>query len=71
MGEEGMRIRVNGEEKSFDGPLTAALLLESLGLDPRLVVVEKNGVIVERSELGREEVGEGDVLEIVRLVGGG
>lgn len=66
-----MRIRVNGKEKSFDGPLTAALLLESLGMNPRLVVVEKNGVIVERSELGGEEVGEGDVLEIVRLVGGG
>jgi thiamine biosynthesis protein ThiS len=66
-----MRIRVNGKEKSFDGPLTVALLLERLGMDPRLVVVEKNGMIVERSELGKEEIGEGDVLEIVRLVGGG
>ena len=66
-----MRIGVNGEEKSFDGPLTAALLLERLGMNPRLVVVEKNGVIVERSELGGEELEEGDVLEIVRLVGGG
>ena len=66
-----MRIRVNGEEKRFDGPLTAALLLERLGMKPRLVVIEKNGVIVERSALGEEEIGEGDVLEIVRLVGGG
>ena len=66
-----MRISVNGEEKNFDGPLTAALLLEHLGMNPRLVVVEKNGVIVERSEWGEEEVEEGDVLEIVRLVGGG
>ena len=66
-----MRIRVNGEEKNFDGPLTAVRLLERLGLDPRLVVVEKNGVIVERSELGGENLEEGNVLEIVRLVGGG
>ena len=66
-----MQIRVNGEEKSFDGPLTAALLLERLAMTPRLVVVEKNGVIVERSELGREDLEEGDVLEIVRIVGGG
>jgi thiamine biosynthesis protein ThiS len=62
---------VNGEEKNFDGPLTAALLLERLGLEPRLVVVEKNGVIVERSELDGENLEEGDLLEIVRLVGGG
>jgi thiamine biosynthesis protein ThiS len=66
-----MQIRVNGEEKSFDGPLTVALLLELLAMNPRLVVVEKNGVIVERSELGREDLEEGDVLEIVRIVGGG
>ena len=66
-----MRIRVNGEEKNFDCPLTAVRLLERLGLDPRLVVVEKNGVIVERSELGGENLEEGNVLEIVRLVGGG
>jgi len=62
---------VNGEEKNFDGPLTAALLLERLGLEPRLVVVEKNGAIVERSELDGENLEEGDLLEIVRLVGGG
>ena len=66
-----MRIVVNGEEKSFDGPLSAALLLEHLGMNPRLAVVEKNGVIVERSGLGGEVLEEGDVLEIVRLVGGG
>ena len=66
-----MRISVNGREKSFDGPLTAARLLERLGMDPRLVVVERNGVIVERSDLGGEKIEEGDVLEIVRLVGGG
>ena len=66
-----MRIGVNGEEKSFDGPLTAALLLDRLDMNPRLVVVEKNGAIVERSELGKEEIEEGDVLEIVLLVGGG
>jgi thiamine biosynthesis protein ThiS len=66
-----MRVIVNGEERSFDGPLTAALLLERLDMNPRLVVVEKNGEIVERSDLVKEEIEEGDVLEIVRLVGGG
>jgi sulfur carrier protein len=46
-------------------------LLESLDLDPRLVVVEHNRRIVRRPELRGTPVEDGDAVEIVHFVGGG
>jgi thiamine biosynthesis protein ThiS len=46
-------------------------LIESLGLDPRMIVVERNREIVRRPDLDRTPVEDGDVLELVHFVGGG
>jgi len=40
-------------------------------VSPRAVAVEHNGVIIERDEYARTTLGEGDAVEIVRMVGGG
>jgi len=66
-----MEITVNGEKQHHRGPLTIGCLLQSLGIDPRSVVVERNLQIVERSEMENEPVGAGDTIEIIRFVGGG
>lgn len=46
-------------------------LLESLGISPPPVVVERNLRIVPRHELEKEPVADGDSIEIIRFVGGG
>ena len=66
-----MEIRINGETTLYGGRPTVTALLESLGISPGTVVVEKNRRIVPRHELDCEPVGQGDVIEIVRLVRGG
>jgi thiamine biosynthesis protein ThiS len=66
-----MRLTVNGKPREAEGPLTLLGYLESLGINPRIVAVEHNGEIVKRARLGDVAVNEGDVLEIVRMVGGG
>lgn len=66
-----MEITVNGEKKSYAAPMTVAELVQSLGIKPASVVVERNFRIVNRSEFEKEPVEEGDTLEIIRLVGGG
>lgn len=66
-----MKITINGETKDFAGPMTVASLLQSLGVNPKSVAVERNLKIVERSEIEREPILEGDTIEIIRLVGGG
>ncbi len=51
--------------------LTVAALLAGLRLSGRKIAVEKNGEIVPKSRHAFETLKNGDVLEIVRAVGGG
>lgn len=66
-----VRVTVNGSERELPAGRTIAQALELLGLDPRLVVVEHNRVILPRERVGEVEVRAGDNLEIVHFVGGG
>ncbi len=64
-------IQLNGENRSFEGPLTLLELIETLGLKPNKVAVERNMEIVPRSTLADVQCADGDALEIVHFVGGG
>jgi sulfur carrier protein len=66
-----MEITVNGQRKDYFGPPNVTALLDSLGVSPRPVIVERNLRIVPRNELDKEPVCDGDNIEIIRFVGGG
>jgi sulfur carrier protein len=66
-----MQLTVNGKARETDGPATLLAYLQQIGVDPRIVAVEYNGDIVKRDRFGETLLGEGDKLEIVRMVGGG
>ncbi len=66
-----MQVVLNGEPKEISAPVSVQQLLESLGLDPRKIAVERNLEIVPRSTYGQTMVGDGDRLEIVHFIGGG
>ena len=66
-----IRVQVNGKEREVPAGLTVQGLLETLGLEPRLVVVERNREIIQRARYDEVNVGEGDSLELVHFVGGG
>jgi thiamine biosynthesis protein ThiS len=66
-----VRIEVNGDEREVPAGLHVAALLEHLDLDPRMVVVERNGDILRREALGSVPVKPGDRYELVHFVGGG
>jgi sulfur carrier protein len=65
-----MHVIINGQEMSIDGIVTVGGLLGELQLEGR-IAVEINKEIVPRSEFDRFPVREGDVIEIVRAIGGG
>ena len=65
------RLTVNGKTRTLDGPTTVLEFLEQLGVDPRIVAVEHNGDIIRRERYAEVPLADGDVLEIVRMVGGG
>ena len=47
------------------------MLLESFSVEPQYVVVQLDGVIIERSKFPEVVLQEGSKVEIVTLVGGG
>lgn len=66
-----MRIVLNGDPADVPGPLTVLALLEHLKIDPRLVAVEHDRVIVKRARYGETLVTADSEIEIVGFVGGG
>ncbi|HVV27893.1 MAG TPA: sulfur carrier protein ThiS [Rhizomicrobium sp.] len=66
-----VEVTLNGEPRRFDAGLSIRSLLESLGLDPGKIAVERNLEIVPRSTYGEVAVADGDRLEIVHFIGGG
>jgi thiamine biosynthesis protein ThiS len=66
-----MIILLNGERRDVPGPLTVTVLLAHLAIDPRVVAVEVNRVVVPRRRYGEALVEDGAEVEIVAFVGGG
>jgi thiazole synthase len=64
-------VSVNGESRSVAPGISIAAMLESIGLNPAKVAVERNLEVVPRPTLGEVRVGDGDQFEIVHFVGGG
>jgi len=66
-----MQITVNGEPHDVTPGLSITALLQTLGLNPKTIVVQRNGNIVEQKDFDQTLVQEGDSLDLVRFVGGG
>ncbi len=66
-----IRITVNGDAREYSPGRSVVELLADLGLNPYLVVVERNREILDRRILGTTTVQADDVFELVHFVGGG
>ena len=65
-----MQLMVNGEPMETDAADVAALV-DALGLTGQAVAVEVNREVVPKRQHGEVTLREGDVVELVTLVGGG
>ena len=66
-----MQIILNGQPKQLETNLTVTGLLETLALADRPVAVEINRELIPHANHGQTELAEGDLVEVVTLVGGG
>ena len=66
-----IRVRLNGKDREVDSGLSVRELVESLDLNPKLIVVELNRQILSRDCFGEVRVADGDQVELVHFVGGG
>ena len=64
-------VTVNGTQHDMDGCASVEILLESLSVKEQYVAVARNGEVVPRNCWSETMLGEGDSIEIVRMVGGG
>jgi sulfur carrier protein len=65
-----MRIRLNGEERDVDAA-SIAELVASLGLEGRMIAVERNLEVVPKSRYSETLLQDGDRIEVVHMIGGG
>jgi sulfur carrier protein len=65
-----MDLVVNGEKRTLEAT-TVETVVVALGLPQERVAVELNGAIVTKAKRAETVVKDGDVLEVVTLVGGG
>jgi sulfur carrier protein len=66
-----MKLTVNGQMRDVESGATVSDLLASLQLREKLVLVELNSHAVQRADFPATELGDGDAIEIVRMVAGG
>ncbi|MCH9016903.1 MAG: sulfur carrier protein ThiS [Chloroflexi bacterium] len=66
-----INLTVNGKPRPIDASVDLETYLISFGLNLQFVAVGYNGEVVKKEELAGLTLKDGDVLEIVRPVGGG
>jgi sulfur carrier protein len=66
-----MDLMINGKPEQLPDGITAAQLIEQLGLNGQRLAMEVNREIVPRSSFATYTFNAGDQVEIVRAIGGG
>ena len=66
-----MKILINGETRQFEESKTVTGLVDDLGLEPKMILIEHNGIALHRSEWPTGILSEGDRIEILQVAAGG
>jgi thiamine biosynthesis protein ThiS len=66
-----MKILLNGENREFADGTTIDELLDAENIRRDYMAVERNQKVVRKHDFATTVLFEGDVIEIVKLVGGG
>ena len=66
-----MKITVNGDEQVLDPGTTVAVLVASLGLEPRGIAVAVYGEVVTRRTWGERALVAGEQVEVLQVAQGG
>jgi len=65
-----MQIQLNGEGVQV-AALNLADLVTELGLERRMIAIERNMEVVPKSEYEATQLEESDRIELVHMIGGG
>jgi thiamine biosynthesis protein ThiS len=66
-----MTISLNGEQSDARGAETIAELVERFQFPPQSILIEHNGLALNRREWPAKTLADGDRVELIRVVAGG
>ena len=66
-----MKIKVNGEERAIAQATTLEQLIQSLGLESKVMAAAVNMEIVKQDAWDKAVLNDGDTIELLDFVGGG
>jgi len=66
-----VELVINGEARTVTDVATVADLLVQFKLEQKILVIELNRDIIERTDYEQTRLNDGDRIEIVHFVGGG
>ena len=66
-----IEVTINGQNRKIRKGLSVTELLLDLGLKDSILLAEINGEMVHKDRFPEERVEEGDILELIRITGGG
>lgn len=66
-----INLMVNGKPRELEASIDLAAYLDSFGFNLQHVAVGYNGEVIKKERFPNVTLRDGDVLEIVRPVGGG
>mgnify|MGYP000026357357 FL=1 len=66
-----IEITVNGNTSKLDEPTNINEFLVLKGFEGRSVAVAVNSIVIRRTSFNNTIINDGDIVEIVRPVGGG
>ncbi|MDP3118976.1 MAG: sulfur carrier protein ThiS [Sulfuricurvum sp.] len=66
-----MKIKVNGETREFSQATTLEQLIQSLGLESKVMAAAVNMEIVKQDAWNQAILNDGDTVELLDFVGGG
>ena len=66
-----INVKINGQNKKLEDKTNIADFLKKNNINPIGVTVEHNLEIVNQENIAKIILKEGDILEILRFVGGG
>ncbi len=66
-----MEAVINGKTALLNAQTTLSDLLNLYQLNPRVVIIEQNGVILKQPSWATTPIQENDCIELITFVGGG
>jgi thiamine biosynthesis protein ThiS len=66
-----MKVTINGTSKEYANSVPIQELVSQYCKNPKHVIIEVNGEIINASQWQQRSIADGDAIELVSFVGGG